>query len=62
MDNLNQSPETNESCCVSYCKTRFQGSGQEIVNTYKCHQKSFSASDMWNIQKSRKPAIIRKPI
>ena len=57
----NQFLQANEAqCCVDYCKTSFNAAGNEVVNAYKCGQKSLSSSDIWHIQKNRKDPAIRK--
>lgn len=49
-----QTKNSEAQCCVDYCETTFEGSGQQVVNSYKCNQKHFSASDMWNIQRNKR--------
>ena len=43
---------------IDLCTTTFSASGEEIVNTYKCNQKQFSPSDIWNIQKQKRQFAI----
>ena len=47
---------------VDYCKRTFNASGQLVINSYKCNQKQFSASDMWSIQKQRRQITIGQGI
>ena len=57
--NNNQTENNAAQCCVDYCRTSFDVEGQEVVNNYKCNQKQFSTSDMWNIQRNIKQSAIR---
>ena len=47
---------------VGYCRRTFNAPGQQVVNSYKCNQKQFSASDMWSIQKQRRQITIGQGI
>jgi hypothetical protein len=47
---------------ISHCKKTFNSSGEPVVNSYKCNQKQFSASDMWSIQKQRMQITIGQGI
>jgi hypothetical protein len=58
----NKAVDSEAQCCIDYCKTSFNVSGQEVVNNYKCNQRQFSASEMWNIQKNRKQSAIRRSV
>ena len=61
MDQSNQISEQNHvQCCLDYCRTAFEVTGQQVVNSYKCRQKQFSSSDMWNILKNRRTFVIEK--
>lgn len=63
MNIYNNQPANNETqCCIDYCQTSFYVAGQEVVNNYKCNQRQFSASDMWNIQKNIKQTNIRNSV
>jgi len=41
-----------------HCQKTFSTSGEPVVNSYKCNQKQFSASDMWRIQKQRRQITV----
>jgi len=57
---VNNQTENNVSQSgTHYCNTSFNVEGKEVVNNYKCNQKQFSTSDMWNIQKNSKQSGIR---
>jgi hypothetical protein len=60
--NNNQTVQNDGQCCIDYCKTSFNVSGQEVVNNYKCNQRQFSASDMWSIQKQRRQFAVSTAI
>lgn len=47
---------------IDFCVTIFSTPGQEVSNAYKCSQKQFSASDIWNIQKQKRPSTISQNI
>ncbi len=59
MNNYDQPVNTGTQCFVNYCKTSYDVSGQQVENNYKCHQQSFSTSDMWQISRSKKPVSLR---
>jgi len=61
IDNANTQNEGNQDL-VDFCTTTFSTSGEEIVNTYKCNQKQFSTSDIWNIQKQKRQLAINANI
>lgn len=51
----NDQTETMEAkCCIDFCSTNFEVSGEQLVNNYKCNEKKLSSPDLWNIQKSRR--------
>lgn len=56
---INQPAQNETSRDVDYCLQKFEGSANEVVNLYKCNQQKFSASDSWNIQKSKKHLSIK---
>jgi hypothetical protein len=56
--NNNQTETIEKKCCIDFCTNTFEVSGQEVV--YKCDDKEFSSSDMWNIQKSRRQFLRRE--
>ena len=56
--NNNQLASTELQCCIDYCETTFKVAEQEVVNTYKCNQAQFSASDLWSIQSQRKQPVV----
>lgn len=43
---------------VDFCQTSYNGTDGQIVNSYKCNRKHFSAPDMWNIQKQKRQATV----
>ncbi len=57
MNNL--SVQNGTECGMHYCKKTFDISGRQIVNNFKCNQKKFSTSDMWNIERNKKQFAIR---
>lgn len=54
MNNNDQTETMELKNDVDFCSTSFEVQGQELVNNYKCNEKKFSSSDMWNIQKKRR--------
>ena len=58
----NQTVQNEKECCIDYCKTSFNVSGQEVVNHIKCDQQPFTASDLWSIQKQRRQFTINTTI
>lgn len=56
---INQMQGNEPQCCVDYCETNFQVSGQEVVNVYKCNQKRFSIANLWRIQKNKREFVRR---
>jgi len=53
-----QTKNNDVQYAVSHCKKTFNTAGEPVINSYKCNQKQFSASDMWNIQKQRREITI----
>jgi hypothetical protein len=47
----NQDQSSDVKCCIDYCETTFDVSGQEVTNAYKCNQRPFASADLWSIQK-----------
>jgi hypothetical protein len=58
--NINETKSQNEQGpdLVDFCTATFIISVEEIVNAYKCNQKQFSTSDIWNIQKQKRQLAI----
>ena len=52
--NNNQTETTEAKCCIDFCTNNFEVAGENLTNNYKCNEKKFSSSDMWNIQKNRR--------
>ena len=57
----NQTVQNEKECCID-CKTSFTVAGGELVNNYKCHQKEFTSSDLWSIQKQRRQFTVNTTI
>jgi hypothetical protein len=57
-----QTKNNDVQYAAGYCKQTFHTSGEPVVNSYKCNQKQFSASDMWSIQKHRRQIAIGQSI
>ena len=57
-----QSKQHEQTETKNFCSTTHYATDQVIVNTYKCDQPHFSASDMWNIQRQRKQFTIGSTI
>jgi hypothetical protein len=47
----NQNQGSDVKCCIDYCETTFDVSGEQVTNAYKCNQRPFAAADLWSIQK-----------
>lgn len=61
--NLNYQEANNATPRFTHsCKTTYQGSGAPVVNSYKCAQQQFSASEMWRINRDKKSVSIRTSI
>jgi hypothetical protein len=58
----NQTAQNEPQCCIDYCRTSFNVSGQELVNNYKCDRQPFSTSDLWRIRRKKKEVSIRTTI
>ena len=52
------STNNNKTVNKEFCKSSFNVEGQEIINTYRCNQKPFAASDIWKIQSQRKQVSV----
>lgn len=57
--NNNQTEPMDAKCCIQFCETKFEVSGQQIVNRYRCENKVFTNADLWNLQKTRKQFMRR---
>ena len=42
-----QTENENAQCCVDYCSTTYNVTGQEVVNNYRCSQQRFSTANLW---------------
>jgi len=51
--NKNLTDGSDAQCCVEYCTTTYNVTGQEVVNNYRCNQPSFSTSDLWRLRKNK---------
>ncbi|HJW15508.1 MAG TPA: hypothetical protein VJ499_00215 [Flavisolibacter sp.] len=60
--NNKQTAQNEPQCCIDYCRTIINMSGQEVVNNYKCDQQPFSTSDLWRIRRKKKEVSIRTSI
>lgn len=54
--NINESKTANNEAQrgAEFCQASSSNSENEVVNSYKCNQRPFSASELWNIQKQKR--------
>lgn len=56
---MNQHSNSFEKSVLSrdrrFCSKTFSSGQNQIVNNYRCHQKRFTASDLWNVAQGKKP-------
>jgi len=54
-----QTENENAQCCVNYCSTTYNVTGQEVVNNYRCSQQRFSTANLWKLRNNKREFTIR---
>lgn len=55
MNTINKQNKKSQSlCCIDYCETIFHTQGEEILNRYRCNQRTFTSANYWRIEKNRR--------
>jgi hypothetical protein len=60
--NNNQTQSNEQVISIDYCRTSYNVEGLEVINNYRCGQRSFSTSDLWRIRRSNRSFAINSGI